>query len=253
MRRFCEASPLPSGTGMPARPTFFHPVRWLLRRLWRQEPAPSGPVTSPAPVPNSPWSHDPSSRQPPAYRGQRSPYWMCDVGPLRLVAIDAGILGHIDAKQGAWLRRASEGDRPKILLTGKPLYVDGTNAPGPILDGGTVDAIVREPTHRYVAVVGGDIHNYQRYPITRGGRTLNYIVSGGGGAFMHATYKVRDIDTSEIAHVTSENEVRMFPSRGDSLYEVIFHHLPARLRSRLCPTRDEASALLARRLGISPR
>ena len=29
----------------------------------------------------------------------------------------------------------------------------------------TVNAIVDDPAHRYIAVIGGDIHNYQRYPV----------------------------------------------------------------------------------------
>lgn len=55
--------------------------------------------------------------------------------------------------------------RPKILITGSPLYVDGEHHPCPIDGGGTVDDVVRDPEHHYVAAIGGDIHNYQRCPL----------------------------------------------------------------------------------------
>ena len=47
-----------------------------------------------------------------------------EVGPVLLVGIDTGILGTIDREQGEWLRRISQHEKPKILLTGKPLVVD---------------------------------------------------------------------------------------------------------------------------------
>ena len=74
---------------------------------------------------------------------------------------------------------------------GKPIYVNGERHPCPIAGGGTVDDVVRDPAANYVAAIGGDIHNYQRYPVTLpDGRTLQYVVSGGGGAFMHATHQI---------------------------------------------------------------
>ncbi len=122
---------------------------------------------------------------------QPGPYWAIDAGPVRIVGIDTGLLGTLDAEQGAWLREVSRDPRPKILVTGSPLYVDGARHPCPIEDGGTVDDIVRDPAHRYVAAIGGDIHNYQRYPVRLDdGRTLQYVVAGGGGAFTHATHTI---------------------------------------------------------------
>ncbi|MFD0536078.1 hypothetical protein ACFQY7_22370 [Actinomadura luteofluorescens] len=97
-------------------------------------------------------------------------------------------------------------------MTGKPLYVDDDHRPGPIEGGGTVDEIVQDPAHHYVAAIGGDIHNYQRYPVRTGdGRTIQYIVSGGGGAFMHATHII------PRTRVVDEDEFRCYPLRGDSL------------------------------------
>ena len=142
---------------------------------------------------------------------QRSPYFAIDTGPLLIVGIDTGLGGPIDREQGEWLRRISrEVDKPKILLTGKPLYVDGEHHPYPIEGGGTVDEIVRDPEHDYVAAIGGDIHNYQRYSVGVGGRDapLHYIVSGGGGAYMSATHRIPKVDLDGVG----EDDFRLLPA-----------------------------------------
>ena len=38
---------------------------------------------------------------------QPGPYWAIDAGPVRIVGIDTGIVGALDADQAAWLRRVS--------------------------------------------------------------------------------------------------------------------------------------------------
>ena len=53
------------------------------------------------------------------------PYYRISTGPLDLIAIDTGIDGTIDATQGDWLRQVSRSPKPKVLLTGKPIYVNG--------------------------------------------------------------------------------------------------------------------------------
>jgi hypothetical protein len=183
---------------------------------------------------------------------QPAPYIAIDAGPLRLVTIDTGIQGQIDAEQAAWLRRVSYGDpRPKILLTGKPIYVDNEHHPGPV-DGeaGTVDDVIADARANYVAAIGGDIHNYQRYPVRLpDGRTLQYVVSGGGGAFMHATHQIPKVDLPGV----SEAEFRCYPLRGDSLarYSQLYDaklHTGGRLR--LSPR--QASAYIGGLLGLTP-
>ncbi|WP_217213047.1 metallophosphoesterase [Streptomyces sp. AC550_RSS872] len=178
---------------------------------------------------------------------QPGPYWAIDAGPVRIVGIDTGLLGTLDAEQGAWLREVSKDPRPKILVTGSPLYVDGEHHPCAIEGGGTVDEIVRDPAHRYVAAIGGDIHNYQRYPVQVDGRTIQYVVSGGGGAFMHATHTIPRVD---IAGVT-EKEFRCYPLRGDSLafYSRLYGRR-LRMRRLFTLSEAEASAVVAERLGI---
>ena len=160
----------------------------------------------------------------------------------------------ISSEQGAWLREVSRGPRPKTLVTGSPPYVDGEHHPCTIEGGGTVDEIVRDPDHHYpdhhyVAATGGDIHNYQRYPVQVDGRTIQYVVSGGGGAFMHATHTIPRVD---IAHV-SEKDFRCYPLRGDSLaFCSRLYGRRLHIRRFFTLTEAEATAVIAERLGIPP-
>ena len=182
---------------------------------------------------------------------QPGPYWAFDAGPLRFVAIDTGIVGWLDADQGAWLRRVSAVDRPKVLLTGKPLYVDNKREPCQIEGGGTVDDIVRDPAMRYVAAIGGDIHNYQRYLVALpDGRLMQYVVSGGGGAFMHATHRIPKISLEG----TSEDAFKCYPLRGDSLarYSQLYDHKLARDSGLLRLDPAEASTYMAELLELDP-
>ncbi|MGV9238056.1 metallophosphoesterase family protein [Streptomyces nigra] len=178
---------------------------------------------------------------------QPGPYWAIDAGPVRIVGIDTGLLGTLDAEQGAWLREVSKDPRPKILITGSPLYVDGEHHPCAIEGGGTVDDIVRDPAHRYVAAIGGDIHNYQRYPVRVGDRTIQYVVAGGGGAFMHATHTIPKVDVAGVG----EADFRCYPLRGDSLafYSTLYGRR-LRLRRFFTLTEAEAAAIVAERLGM---
>jgi hypothetical protein len=219
--------------------------RGLHRLLWRR-PEPRHETAASV---RAAWRPKPSQRS-----GQRTPYWAIDTGPLRVVGIDTGITGSIDRDQGAWLREVSrDQSRPKILLTGKPIYVDGEYSPGPIEGGGTVDDVVRDPANGYLAAIGGDIHNYQRYPVRPAGEPeprVQYIVSGGGGAFMHPTYQIPKVRLPGV----NEDDFRCYPRRGDSL--ALFSHLYDR---KLCRGRghweitpDEASKYLAERLDLEP-
>ncbi|WP_245623116.1 metallophosphoesterase family protein [Spirillospora albida] len=184
--------------------------------------------------------------------GQRSvqpgPYWAIDTPSLRIVGVDTGITGTLDREQGAWLREVSAGPKPKMLITGKPIHVDDTCRPGRIEGGGTVDAIVRDPAHNYVLAVGGDIHNYQRYPVRLDdGRTIQYLVAGGSGAFMHATHIIPRTSAVE------EDAFRCYPLRGDSLsrYSRLYGRW-LRMPGLFELTPQEATAAVRHRLGIRP-
>ncbi|MFE9095828.1 metallophosphoesterase family protein [Streptomyces sp. NPDC007264] len=235
MRVFCDAGPL---AAEPApRPLT---RAWLRALLWHE----------PHPVDEQRLAEARTLRSAPAQRAlQPGPYWAIDAGPVRIIGIDTGLLGTVDAEQGRWLREAARGPRPKILVTGSPLYVDGEHHPCPIDGGGTVDDIVRDPAHHFVAAIGGDIHNYQRYPVDVDGRTIQYVVSGGGGAFMHATHTIPRVS---VANVT-ERDFRCYPLRGDSLafYSRLYGRR-LRLRRFFTLTEAEATAVVAERLGMPP-
>jgi hypothetical protein len=193
------------------RPDFGRgPAALLARLLWRRSPQPGA-------------STDPTANgtvvkeRPPPDPLQPAPYFAIDAGPVRFVGIDTGITGEIDEDQYHWLRRVSldAPQRPKILLTGKPIYVDGEHHPGRVTGKmETVDDVVTDPQANYVMAIGGDIHNYQRYPIPVGSeRTIQYVVSGGGGAYMHATHRIPPVAVKGV----DESTFRCYPLRRDSL------------------------------------
>ncbi|WP_371673520.1 metallophosphoesterase [Streptomyces sp. NBC_00289] len=236
MRVFCDATP-----PLPPEPAPRPLTRaWLRSLLWHR----------PRPHDGEHLGTARKLRSAPAQQAaQPGPYWAIDAGPVRVIGIDTGLLGTVDAEQGAWLREVSQGPRPKILVTGSPLYVDGERHPCPIEGGGTVDDLVRDPAHHYVAAIGGDIHNYQRYPVQVDGRTLQYVVAGGGGAFMHATHTIPRIGVADV----TEQDFRCYPLRGDSLafYSRLYGRR-LRLRRFFELSEAEATAVIAERLGIPP-
>ncbi len=184
---------------------------------------------------------------------QPGSYFAIDTGPLLLVAIDTGVLGDIDRDQGEWLRRLSGTvGKPKILLTGKPLYAEGQQYPGRVEDSQeTVDDIVRAPGNGYIAAIGGDLHHYERYPVSlENGRVIQYIVNGGGGAGMQGTHKIPRIDLPGVG----ESDWRCYPLRGDSLSRVseMYQRRVGWLFGRLAIPPVQAAAVVAEHLGISP-
>jgi len=226
MRIFCDA------TGQPA-PRWRGRFGVLARLLWRRPTlADKASLAAGRALRSAPGQQ---ARQP-------GPYWAIDTPHLRIIGIDTGIEGDIDGDQADWLRRVSAGAKPKLLITGKPLIVDNERHPR------TIGEIVTDPACNYVAVIGGDIHNYQRYPVTAGdGRTIQYIVSGGGGAFMAATHVIPKVT------VVDEDDFTCYPLRGDSL--AFYSRLYGRrlhMRWFFELTYEQAAAAIARRLGLTP-
>jgi hypothetical protein len=180
---------------------------------------------------------------------QPGPYWALDIGPMRIVGIDTGIVGTVDAEQLEWLRRVSLGsDRPKVLVTGKPLFVNGKPLRAEARE--AVDAIVRDRYARYVMAIGGDTHNYQRYPVTVDGRTIQYVVSGGGGAYTHATHQIPKVEGDGV----TEKEFRCYPLRSDSLarFSQLYDERLAGNRGLLKLTPAEAASYLSELLDMEP-
>jgi hypothetical protein len=176
-------------------------------------------------------------QQPP----QPGPYYVIDTAYARLVCIDTGIRGNLDEAQGQWLVEVSHDPRPKILLTGKPLLVNGhTNACKIVGTPSGFDSVLSIVHHRaftYVAVIGGDIHNYQHYPATvcdgQDRRIVHHIVSGGGGAFMHATHLIPIIEPDKVFGVT-EQTYKAYPLRRDSL--AAYSQVVQRMINKVQPT-----------------
>jgi hypothetical protein len=242
MTTFCDAPP---DAGDPP-PTASGP-RWkrLLRALlWRR-----APKATAEDVADMRWYRDAESQQ----GGQPGPYCAIDAGPVRLVLIDTGLDGHIDRDQADWLRAVSAGDRPKILLTGRPIVSYGRLQESPISGGGDVNEIVSDPACNYVACIGGDDHNYQRYPVRhRDGRIVQYLVAGGSGAYLSATHQIPNVD--RLAPAVHEEDFRCYPLRGDSLahFSRRYDELLGFGRGRLVLSPEEATTLMAERVGNTP-
>jgi len=233
MVHFCGAEPSSRSVGR----------NWILRRLWRKAARVQPGVLERC------RDLRPELEE---HIKQPGPYFAIDTGPLRIVSIDTGINSQLDREQGEWLYRVSSNSpKPKILLTGKPIYVDNKYRPGSIEDSTTeVDDIVRMGEHNYVAVIGGDIHNYQRYPVKVGNRTIQYIVSGGGGAFMSDTHKIPKVNINGV----DEDDFRCYPLRGDSLSiysRIVDRRFFFGLGLVYIPP-SKAAALMGKRLGITP-
>jgi hypothetical protein len=228
MFAFCGAEPLPRSN---YRGSSYRPLERIARRLWRRSSRPNRPLLTALRNRRPPW------RDGPPRPAQPGPYFAIDTGPLRLVCIDTGVKNVIDHEQAEWLLRVSAGPKPKILLTGRPIYADYEYEPSRIAWGddalmrkwgaepegwrpATVDDVVRRAEHNYVAAVGGDTHNYQRYPVRVGDRTIQYVVSGGGGAYMHETHGLdprRRPEVPEGVMFPAEADIKLYPLRGDSL------------------------------------
>jgi hypothetical protein len=225
----------------------------------QSEPPPGVPAAVPRalrPIWRKPAAIEPETRECRALREadgaqahQPGSYFAIETGPLLVVGIDLGLCGRLDREQGAWLASLSGTDpRPKLLVTSRPIYADGRYDPGAIEGGGTIDGIVRDPACNYVAVVSGEIHNYQRYPVAvEGGRTIQYVVCGAGGAFTQGTHTVGRIgipNPNPALPPVAEEHVRLYPLRGDSLS--FFSELYARRASEAVARGGFRGRLLAR-------
>jgi hypothetical protein len=181
--------------------------------------------------------------------GQPGSYFAIELKELVLVGIDTGITSGIDAEQGAWLKKISAMPKDKILLTGKPLVVDASRKRCGIAGADpqdTVNALVEDPANRYIAVIGGDIHNFQRYPVRgKDGHVVQHIVSGAAGAYTKATHNISKATLANCG--CDEEDFRCYPRRGDSLaaYSVL---LGRRLPIDVVIPPDVAPAVMSLRL-----
>ena len=185
------------------------------RSMWRTPSEPAG-TTAPAR-----WGEPADEGRPaPEARLQPGPYFVIQTEHVDLVCIDTGIDGTIDGPQFDWLSSLS-GEIPKILMTGKPLLVNGERRTCEVSGrpGKNVYDVVAERKRRYVATLGGDTHNFQLYdPLSSGGSRdgLWHIVSGGGGAYTHATHPIRTA-TSDARTDMDFQPSTLFPRSAESL------------------------------------
>lgn len=254
MRHFCGADAPEQMFRPPKRARYGRTAMLAHRLLWRR----------PADLQSETLGEADALRGDATAAGPRQPnmYFCVDTPRLRIVCIDVGILGRIDYDQGQWLKRVSAGDKPKLLVSGKPVYAGPGKSPRRILapegsdapSSGFIWQVVSEPKNNYVAMVSGDIHHYQRHSIALDGdRRIEAVITGGGGAFMTSTHQIEKVDRPEV----DESSWVVFPTRGDSLraYSIA---LLKRL-AWLTPWRrgavrgisaDEAAAIVAQRHGL---
>ena len=224
MFHFCGAEALPAVTYRRSGRTL---GQRIAESMWREASAPNRATLL--------------RHRRPEWPVQPAPYFAIDTESLVYVLIDTGITGSIDREQAQWLiDLSSDVPKDKVLLTGKPIYVSGEYKPCPIVwnDPGqereegfryeTVDDVVRDPDNRYIAVVGGDTHNYQCHEVRvrteAGERSVWHIVAGGAGAFLSETHTIPDLERFDAfpgrKRAPPVDEVvtfRCYPTRGDSL------------------------------------
>jgi uncharacterized membrane protein HdeD (DUF308 family) len=144
---------------------------------------------------------------------QRGPFFEVQGERFALIAVDTGVLRHVDSKQWHWLKDALERSRGKFVMVilGHPLYAGGryqggsdeplagewmaqqnqTEVLGQRL--GAVSApfaaihqLLRE--HQVEVVMAGDTHYFEcyqeHYKADRATRTMHHFVNGGGGAYL---------------------------------------------------------------------
>ncbi|MFT4049000.1 MAG: metallophosphoesterase [Solirubrobacterales bacterium] len=257
MRHFCEAAP-PAEKFRPPPSARWRRSAMLLHRVFWRRPRSLDPETL---VRRHQLRPEARSEGPP----QPNMYFAIDTPKLRIISIDTGILGRLDFAQGEWLRRVSAGPKPKLLISGKPIYAGPTMSPRRILaeDGsesghaGLLWSIVRDPQNNYVAMISGDVHHYERHSVKLPeGRTMQCVISGGGGAFMTATHQIEKVARPDV----DESSWVVYPTRADSLraYSIslqrkLFRFLPGLsvFRPRGIPA-DQAAAIVSQRHGLDP-
>lgn len=254
MRHFCAAAPPPQ-TFRPPRRAKWSRLALLVHSIFWRRPRVLDPETLKI---GEELRGEAQASGPP----QPNMYFCIDTPDLRVVAIDVGILGRLDCEQGEWLRRVSAGPKPKMLVSGKPVFAGANMSPRRILapqgsseHAGLIWSIVRDPDNNYFGMISGDVHHYERHSVKVGdGREIQCVISGGGGAFMTSTHQLPRVERPDV----DESSWVVFPTRGDSLraYSII---LLRKLR-RLTPWRagrpvrgipaDEATAIVAKRHGL---
>ena len=144
---------------------------------------------------------------------QPNMYFCVDTASLRIVCVDTGIRTHIDDEQLAWLRRVSKTDKRKILITGDPIYANGKYDRRL----SELDQVVKN--YGYLAVIGGDTHNYQQYRVrlrTAKPERVWHFVNGGGGAFLGRTDGIPEPAKMDLPDDVRMSDFDVYPDREAS-------------------------------------
>jgi 3',5'-cyclic AMP phosphodiesterase CpdA len=118
---------------------------------------------------------------------QRAPFFQLQTRDFALVAVDTGVIRHVDPAQQTWLRNALDSARGKFTMAilGHPLYAGGHYTAEGDEAFGALHQLLRE--HDVAIVMAGDTHDLEYYvePGGGGGReSVTHVVNGGGGAYL---------------------------------------------------------------------
>lgn len=251
MRHFCGSEPPGELFRPPKRARYARTALLVHKLLWRRPEALREETLAEAEA----------LRGAAARRGPRQPnmYFCIDTPQLRIIGIDVGVLGRLDFDQGEWLKRVASGPKPKLLISGKPIFSGADFSPRRILSpegseagsAGLLWNVLSDRANNFVAMVAGDIHHYQRHRVKlKDGRVIPCVLTGGGGAFMSSTHQIARVDRPEV----DESGWVVYPTRGDSLRAYSIS-----LLRRLMPwssgeprgiPADQAAAIVAERHGL---
>lgn len=116
---------------------------------------------------------------------QRAPFFELQTDDFALIAVDTGIMRSLDERQQAWLERALDRSKGKLIMAivGHPRFAGGEDTAG---GDDELAALYRLLEGRGVRIVmAGDTHDFEYYRQNlSGGRAMHHFVNGGGGAYL---------------------------------------------------------------------
>ncbi len=117
---------------------------------------------------------------------QQAPFFQVRTDRFALIAVDTGVARTLDPEQLAWLRRALDASRGKLIMAviGHPFFAGGSDTVGESKEFGALRELLRE--HAVDIVMAGDTHDFEYYAERQPGsaRTVHNFVNGGGGAYL---------------------------------------------------------------------
>ncbi len=117
---------------------------------------------------------------------QPNVYWTLDTPLATFVGLYTNVPdgGRLDDDQILWLHdemAAAPHDRALFVMMHHPIYSMDTVHSGSAYMAAILDEAIDKTARTPDAVFAAHVHNYQRFTRVHGGRTIPYIVAGGGG------------------------------------------------------------------------